>query len=235
MGQLEDMTGQQIPPENDSHVDKADRLLEFFILHKNKIIAFSALAILFAGGLLYLHVQRQSAEETAHLLVSNATVLAQQQGREKAVDGEGTVKGLREIIREYGSTPSGNFAKILIADGFFASRQIDSALVYYRAFSGKNRDLAASAIAGEAACLVSKKNFSEAAPAYEKASETAENPALKALYLSDAGDSYLSLGNVDKAVDIYKRIVRKYAGFTAAAKAEESLLTLAGKTGNIVP
>ena len=234
MEQPENRTGEQIPPmETDSHAEKVDRMLEFFLFNKNLIIAVTLAVIVGAGTLFYLQQQRQSAEETAYRLVSHASTIAENGNWQRAIEGDASMKGFREIIREYGSTPSGNYAKILIGDSFFALQQIDSALANYRSYSGKNRNLAASAKAGEAACLLSKKELSEAAPTFEKASETAANQALKALYLSDAADTYLSLGEIEKAVDIYKQVIRKYPGFAAAAKAEESLLALAGKTGNV--
>ena len=234
MDQKENRIGEHIPPtETDSQPERADRLLEFFILNKNLIITVTIAVTLVAAALVYLRQQRQSAEETANRLVSHAAASAQIGNWQQAIDGDGSLKGFREIIREYGSTPSGNFAKILIGDSFFALQQIDSALASYRSYSGKNPDLAASAKAGEAACLLRKNELSAAAPAFEKASETATNQALKALYLADAADAYSSLGELDKAVTLYKQVIRKYPGFTAAAKAEQSLLSLAGKAGNV--
>lgn len=234
MEKLENRAGEQDPhAETDSHAEKVDRLIAFFTLNKNLIIVITIVAAVTAGTLLFQHLQRQSAEETAYRLVSYASASVESQNWQQAIDGDSSMTGLREIIREYGSTPSGNFAKILIGDSYFALQQIDSALVNYRSYSGKNRNLAAAANAGEAACLIRKKEFSDAAPAFEKASETAANQALKALYLSDAADAYLSLGELEKAVSMYKQIIRQYPGYAAAAKAEKSLLALAGKTGSV--
>ncbi len=234
MEQSENRKGGQIMPvETDSQAEKIDRLLEFFILNKNLIISVTIGVIAIAGWLFFNHLQRQSGEADAYRLLSHAESNADIGNWQQAVDGDGSMKGLRDIIREYGSTPSGNRAKILIGECFLALQEVDSALTYYRAYAGNNRDLAASAHAGEASCLLRKQKFPEAAAAFEKASETAMNKALKASYLSDAADTYLSTGKMNAAVDRYKQVIRNYPGFAAAAKAQESLLALAGKTGNV--
>ena len=221
------------PIEAGSQAEKTDRLIEFFIFNKNLIIAATVAFIVTAGGLFFYQQQRQSAEAEAYRLLSHAESSIDNGNLQQAIDGNGSMKGLREIIEKYGSTPSGNRAKILIGDSFLALQEIDSALTYYPAYAGKNPDLAASAKAGEASCLLLKKKFPEAAAAFEKAAEIASNHALKASYLSDAADSYVLLGKMDTAVTLYKQIIREYPGFAAASKAQQSLLALAGKTGNI--
>lgn len=222
-----------LPIETDSHAEKVDRLLDFFLLNKNLIIAIAFGVIVTAGGLFLYQQQRQSAEASASRYLSSAESRVEAGNWQLAIDGDSSMNGLRQIIEEYGSTPSGNRAKLLIGDSFLALQEIDSALTYFQAYTGKNPDLVASAKAGEASCHLLKQEFSEAAAAFEKASKAAANHALKASYLSDAADAYLSLGKIDTAVEFYKKIIRKYPAFTAAIKAQESLLALAAKTGNI--
>lgn len=234
MEQSEQRPEGQVPPiETDNRAEKVDRLFEFFFINKNLIIG-ATLGVIAIVGVFFLYQQQNKSDESvAYSLLSQVEAHVDNGNWQHAVDGDSTLTGLRQIIQEYGSTPSGNHAKILIGDSFLALQEADSALTYYRTYTGKNPDLAASAKAGEAACFLHKKAFPEAAAAFEKASETAVNHALKASYLSDAADTYLLLGKTDMAVDLYKRIIKKYPGFTATAKAQESLLAIAGKTGNI--
>lgn len=219
--------------ETDPQEEKIERLVDFFLLNKNLVIGITVGAILVAGGLFFFQQQRQSAEKTAFGLLSHVEAQVTEGNWQKAIEGEGSMKGLREIIREYGSTESGNRAKILSGDSFLALNKVDSALVYYSGYKGSNPDLAASARAGAAFCHLRKKEYPEAVAAFEEASETAENHALKSSYLADAADTYLSLDNLDAAVKLYKQVIRKYPGYAAAAKAQQSLFSLAGKTGNI--
>lgn len=224
--------GQLQPIETDSQAEKVDHLIEFFILNKNLIIAAAVGFIVAAGGLFFYQQQDRSTETEAYTLLSHAESSVDNGNWQQAIDGNAEMKGLRKIIEEYGSTPSGNRAKILMGESFLGLGEIDSALAYYSLYAGKKPNLAASAKAGEAACLLLKKKLPEAAAAFEKAAEIAANDALKASYLSDAADTRLLLGDTNTAVDLYKQIVREYPGFAASSKAQQSLLALAGKTGN---
>ena len=104
--------------------------------------------------------------------------------------------------------------------------------MHYSEYKGSNPDLAASARAGAAFCYLWKKEYPEAVTAFEDASETAQNHALKSSYLADAADVYLSIDSLDTAVRLYQQIIRKYPDYAAAVKARQSLMMLAGKTGN---
>ncbi|MCG8344416.1 MAG: tetratricopeptide repeat protein [Chlorobiales bacterium] len=216
----------------DPQEEKIERLVDFFLLNKNLLIGVTVGIILIAGGLFFYQQQRLSSEKSAFNLLSHAETQAAEGNWQKAIEGEGSMKGLREIIREYGSTESGNRAKILLGDSFLALNQVDSALAYYSEYKGSNPDLAASAKAGAAFCRLWKKEYPEAVTAFEDASETAQNHALKSSYLADAADVYRSIDSLDTAVRLYKQIIRKYPDYAAAAKARQSLLALAGKTEN---
>ncbi len=233
MEKREQKPEQEIQPiETDNQAEKVDRLIEFFILNKNLIIAAAIGFMVTAGGLFFYQQYNRTAEAEAHALLSHAESNVDNGNWLQAIDGDDDVKGLRKIVDKYGSTPSGNHAKILMGESFLALGEIDSALTWYSLYAGKKPNLAASAKAGEASCLLLQEKFSEAAAAFEKAAETAANVALKASYLSDAADTRLLLGDTRVAVDLYKKIVREYPGFAAASKAQQSLLSLAGKTEN---
>ncbi len=221
------------PAETDSQTEKLHLLLDFLSIHKNLIITVTVGVLVLAGGFVFFLQQRQAAEKKAGGLVALASVNAQIGNWQLAIDGDGEIKGFRDIIKEYGSTPSGNLAKIMAGNSFLSLQQVDSALAYYGSYSGKNRDLAASAKAGEAICFLEKQEQLKAANAFEQAAEKADNQALKALYLADAADACRSAGEIEKAVALYKKTIRNYPGFAGAVQAEKALLALAGKTGDV--
>ncbi len=226
---------QQHLMDSDDRTEKVERLLDFFLIYKNTIIAAAVALIVAAGALVFLNQQNRSSEKEASRLVSSAAAVMDGGDFQRAIDGDASMKGLREISETYGSSPSGNFAKILAGDCYFALGETDSALDAYTSYTGKNKNLAAAATAGEAACLLRKKEFTKASATLRKASETALNPALKALYLSDAADASLEAGNIAEAAATAGRVIDNYPGYASTAKARTLLLSLAPLTGETAP
>jgi len=226
---------QQHLMDSDDRAEKVERLLDFFLIHKNTIIAAAVALIVAAGALVFLNQQNRSSEKEASRLVSRAAAVMDGGDFQRAIDGDASMKGLREISETYGSSPSGNFAKILAGDCYFALGETDSALDAYTSYTGKNKNLAAAAAAGEAACLLRKKEFTKASAMLRKASETALNPALKALYLSDAADASLDAGNIAEAAATAGQVIDNYPGYASTAKARTLLLSLAPLTGETAP
>ncbi len=220
------------PIETNRHEELLERLTDFYLLNKNLIIGISAAVIVLAGILFFTLRQSQSSEQEASIAVSQIESLIAKGNIQAALEGDGPAKGLRDIISEYGGTASGNRARLLAGEIFLSLDEVDSAMSYYKGFSGSNPDLSATAKAGTAYCHQEKGELTEAAAAYEKAAETASNPALASSYLADAADTYLAMGKTDTAVALYKKIIRNYPEYASAAKARESLLSLAGKIGN---
>ncbi len=220
------------PTETDRQEELLERLTDYYLLNKNKIIGISAAVIVLAGILFFTFKQRQSAEELALKEVTRTETLFARGEFQAAIEGDGSAKGLRDIVREYDGTSGSNRARLLLGEIFLSLDEVDSAMSYYSGFNSSNPDLSASAKAGTAYCHLQKGELTEAAASYEKAAETARNPALASSYLSDAADTYLAMGKTGTAVALYKKTVRNYPDYAAAAKARESLLSLAGKTSD---
>jgi tetratricopeptide (TPR) repeat protein len=206
-----------------------DRLLEILIKQKNLIISVVVLLCVAAGGT-FLWMQKTKADENAaSLAMAKVTAWIETNDMAKAVDGDGTSKGLKSIVSSYGNTPSGNMARLYLGTIYFTSNKPDEALVMYNAFTSSNKDLQASALAGAASCHVQKKAFAEAAAGYEKASAAAENEALKAMYLNKAGENYAAAGSLDKASKLFDQIVKTWPGTSSAGVAQRSLWRLSGQ------
>ncbi|NTU58055.1 MAG: tetratricopeptide repeat protein [Chlorobiaceae bacterium] len=207
----------------------SDRLLELYIKQQKLIITILVVLCVGAGGY-FLWMQKTKADENAAALaLAKATTLIQAGDLAKAVDGDGTTKGLKGIVGSYGGTPSGNMARLYLGTIFFNSNKPDEALVMYNAFSSPNKDLQASALAGAAACHIQKKAFAEAAAGYEKASAAAENEALKAMYLNKAAESYVAAGTPDKAVNLFDQVIKRWPGTSSAGVSQRSLWRLSGE------
>ncbi|ACD90839.1 Tetratricopeptide TPR_2 repeat protein [Chlorobium limicola DSM 245] len=208
--------------------DAADNLLYIIIKYKNVLIGALVLIIALGGGTAFWLNQQKAAEQEASMQLSKIAPLLDRGEYRKAIDGTSGNAGLKSISGKHGSTPSGSMASLLLANAYYLLGQPDSALAVYDGISIKNKDLSAAVLAGTGACHAKKKAFAQAAAAYEKAAEKAENKALKAQYAFNAADNYLDSGKLEKALELYKKIVADYPGSTGAALAQRTLWQLSG-------
>ncbi|NTW54207.1 MAG: hypothetical protein HGB15_05525 [Chlorobaculum sp.] len=204
------------------------RLLEIGIKYKKQLSTLVIIICLAAGGALFWMQKTKVDEAQASVALAKITPWLETGDIHKAIDGEGSIKGLNSIAKTWGNTPSGKTAKLYLAYILLNSGKPDDALAMYKGFSSDNKDLQASALAGAAACHVAKKAFADAAAEYEKASETAENEALKSAYLNSAADSYTSAGQPDKAAKLLDQVIKSWPATAAAGTARRTLLRLAG-------
>ncbi len=226
--------GEQPPvPEDNGHSEKIERLLDFFIFNKNTIIAAVVAFVAVAGAVIFLQQERQSSEQTASLLVDAAVSVMEQGDLSRALNGDNELKGLREISETYRSTSGGKFAGIMAGECYLALGETDAALQAYRSRTDGKGDLSAAARAGEGASLLKKQEFANAADAFRKAAETAFNPALKALYLTEAADALIAAGEEKQAAELCVTVIREYPGYASTAKSRALLLSLAPITGTV--
>ena len=129
---------------------------------------------------------------------------------ELALNGDGNVLGLADVISEYGSKAG---AAVFMEAGVCALQlgQYEDALSYLKRYNGKEPILAARAIACQGDAYVALENYPEAVAAYRKAAATADNEFASA-YLLKAGLVYEQMGDNAKAVECYEIIKDKYAG-----------------------
>jgi len=208
--------------------DATDNLLYIVIKYKNALIAVLVLLAAAGGATAFWLNHQKAAEQEASLKLSTVAPLLDRREYRKAIDGTPANPGLKSISGKYGSTASGRMSSLLLANAYYALGQPDSALAVYKGITMKNRDLAAAVLAGTGACQAEKKQFAQAASAYEEASEKAENKALKAQYLVSAADNHLDSGKRDKALELYKKAIADYPGSTGAALSQRALWQMSG-------
>jgi tetratricopeptide (TPR) repeat protein len=209
-----------------------DNFLYISIKYKAAIIsALVFLACLGAGTFFWMRYQQTNELESA-LQLSRIAPLLDRGEFKTAINGDGKVPGLKKIADEYAGkymgTPSGNMANLLLANAYYSIGEFDSALKVFETVSINNDDLAAAALAGTGDCYVNKNKFALAAESYQEASKKAENNVLKAQYLAHAASSFQHTNQLEKASELYTKIIADYPGTTAAAIAQRSLWQISG-------
>ncbi|HTP12049.1 MAG TPA: tetratricopeptide repeat protein, partial [Bacteroidota bacterium] len=155
------------------------------------------------------------------------------QGQYKlAVDGipQENIRGLQSIVDDYGSTPSGEMAKLYLADCYFNLKDYDKALRYYSDVNVSDKLLASAAIAGEAACHEAKGEHEDAAVLYEKAA----SKYMSALQAPDdlfyAAHNYARAGKKAKAVEMLDRIKKEFPNTAYARDLDRYLVEFGGES-----
>lgn len=206
-----------------------DNFLYVAIKYKSAIIGIVILLVCLGGGSFFWMRHQQTSEQEAALKLSRIAPLLDRGEYQAAINGSGSIPGLKKISDEYSGTPSGNMAGLLLANAYYSIKDFDSALKAFKSVSMANNDLAAAALEGVGDSYVGKNQFAQAAEAYQEASKKAQNTVLKAQYLYHTADCYQALNQLQKASELYNKIIADYPASTGAALAQRSLWKISGK------
>lgn len=134
------------------------------------------------------------------------------------------IRGLRQIVDEYGGTASGDLAAFYLANSYDALGDHTKALEYYRQADVSDPSVEASVTAGIAACLETQGQYLEAARAFEKAARNDQLKVLAPEYLSRAGSCYLQAGEKEKAAEVLKTLKTAHPTSPFAREADRLLV-----------
>lgn len=128
---------------------------------------------------------------------------------ELALNGDGNVLGLAQVIDDYGKKAG---ESVYMAAGICELQlgNYESAISYLKKYNGKESLLAAKALACEGDAYVGLEDYKAAVSCYEKAAATADN-LFAASYLLKEGVVYEALGNKEAALKCYETIKDQYA------------------------
>ena len=187
-------------------VSKTD---QFYNEHKKTIWTVAAvLAVIALAVFAYIKLIYQPKCQEAMQQAFPAEQLFSQGEYELALNGDGNVLGLADIISTYGAKAG----KAVYMEAGLAALQLgqyDDALTYLKKYTGKDPILAARAIAAQGDAYAGLERYDDAAAAYIKAAGKSDD-VFAAGYLLKAGIMYEQLGQKDKALDCYKTIKDKY-------------------------
>jgi tetratricopeptide (TPR) repeat protein len=129
--------------------------------------------------------------------------------------------GLKKIVDEYGSTETGNTAKIYLANAYSFLGKQEEAFKYYEDYSGSIDLYKATSLAGQAAYHASRDEYQEAAGLYEKAARISQTNALNGDYLLKAGINYLRAGRQGDAKEMFETVTKDYQNTAASREVDK--------------
>jgi tetratricopeptide (TPR) repeat protein len=214
---------------------KEDRLITWYAeatglyeKHKKNIhIGIGAVAIILLAVVVYVK-NRNDNEVIATAQLAKVFSLFDAGSYKEAVDGipERNIPGLKSIVDNYGSTPSGEIARFYLANSLYALRRYDEAIQEFEDFSPSDDLLAISRYAGIAQCHEVKGEYAEAAKAFELAASKNPNDLSAAENLNSAARNYALAGNKEKALDLYRRLKKTHSATPYGREADRYIAQL---------
>lgn len=199
---------------------KQDKLVEnyfkakaFYLDNQKLILGAAAGLVLIVFVVIIIINNAKANSETATTELAKVIKIYDQSSYQQAIDGlpGKNIRGLKSIVEDYGSTESGEIAKIYLANSYYSLGNVDAALRYYEDFSGDGDILKATAYAGAAVCYESKGNKEKAAEYFLKASKVVNSEAITPEYLTNAARLYSSLGEKEKAKKLLDQLKKDFS------------------------
>ncbi len=196
-------------------IEKDDVVLKtqkFFVTFGRQIlIGVGAVVVVTGGFYAYDQFVTKPKEVKAAEIIYKAQQYFALDSSKKVLDGDENAKGVLYIISNYSGTKVATLAKFYAGVSYLKLGSFDKAIEYLKDFKtdAKQVQMVAYGALGDAYAESGKKD--EALESYLKAGKTFEkDESTSAEYLFRAGLLSETLGNSDKALEIYKDIKDKY-------------------------
>ncbi len=155
------------------------------------------------------YIQPKKAEAADNIAVAQQLFIAG--NYEQALNGDGTNPGFLQVIDQYGSTPSGNIARLYAGLCFAQTEKYEEAVKYLEDYDLCDDQMVSNAaLAALGNCYAQLGQNEKAASTLLKAAKRANSTTLSPLFYLQAGQIYESLGNKDEALKCYETIKNDY-------------------------
>lgn len=184
----------------------------FFQENQTKILIGTAIvAIIVVAAVLFTN-KKSNDNLKAEALLVKVIPLYESNAFKEAIDGQvsSNTIGLKRIVADYGSTESGETAKIYLANSYAMLGNNDAAYEVFDSYSGSNPLFKATALAGKAGCLEAKNELEKAAELFQKAAKVSKDNPTNSEYLLNAGIDFLKLGKKEEAKLLFDIIKKDY-------------------------
>ncbi len=214
--------------KQDSFVASYVKVTSFYEENKRVLyIAAVVIAVVAIGVLLYAK-NRADNNVSASTQLGNVYQLYDNGQYQQAVDGipERNIKGLKEIVENYGNSNAGDIARFYLANAYYHLGKYDEALEQFKDFSPSDETLEISRLSGIAAAYEAKGMYKDAAEYFEKAATKDAKDVNAAENLSNAARDYALSGKKDTALELYKKLKKDYPTSTYGRDADRAIAGL---------
>ena len=180
--------------------------------YKKKIVlAIAAIVIIVGGSILYqTYVSEPRAKEATESIFKAEAYFAAGD-YEKALNGdEQGNMGFKQIIDEFGGTPTANIANAYAGLSLAQSGNYEEAIPYLKAFDGSDKMVAPGVLSALGNCYANTGDLNSAVSKFIEAAKTADNNTISPYCLLQAGIIYEKQGKKEDALKVYTQIKDKY-------------------------
>jgi predicted negative regulator of RcsB-dependent stress response len=157
---------------------------------------------------LYLAPRAEKAANQMYQAEYYATIDSLQN---KAIEGDGSFPGFKEIADEYSNTKSANIANAYLGGLYLRQKNFKEAIKYLEQYSETGSEILDQLIFGLLGDAYSEeKIYDKAATIYKKAADKSKNGYTTPLFLKKLGLVYEELNDFKNAEAAYQRIREEY-------------------------
>ena len=184
-----------------------------FLRNNRKLVSGTVTGLVIAAIVVVAYMNNRRSDNTKAATELSQVLDAFSGGAyQVAINGDPThnVAGLKAIVQNYGSSETGEQAKIYLADCYYYLGDYDNAMKYFQDYDGSDKFLQASAYAGMAEVYEVRGNHADAAKYYERAASSDSKNFLAPEYLVGAARNYIKTGKKDRAITLLTRVEKDY-------------------------
>jgi len=215
--------------KEDKLVTTALKFSEYIQKHSKEFLIAGAGVVVVVLIVLFVISSNKSRNQKAAELLGKARVELE------SGEFQAATTGLQSILRSYAGTRAAQEALFLLGNSHYYSRDYDQALRNFQDFVSKYSKadplLLSGAYSGIGDCYMQKEVYDQAAEFYLKAAEKNLDDFIIPLYLLSAARAYSYANQLDKAKEIYERIILKYPDSKSVSRARMELAEISIKKG----
>jgi len=185
-------------------ISKAERYIEEN--KKSLSIIGGAIVVLVGGYFAWTKLYIAPQEEEAQGQIFMAERYFEKDSLNKAINGDGQFLGFKDIIDQYGLTPTGNLAHMYLGLCYLQKGQYDDAVNELKEYDSNDMMLGPISIGAIGDAYSEQGKTDDAIEQYMKAAEANKNNFTTPIYLMKAATLYESKGKYADAVKIYEQL-----------------------------
>lgn len=173
------------------------------------VVGIIVLIVLYIGyQFLYL---KPRAEKAANLIYKAQQYAAIDSLQQKAIEGDGSFVGLKEIADEYSNTASANIANAYLGGLYLRQKNFKEAIKYLEKYSDTGSEVLDPLVIGLLGDAYSEeKIYDKAISYYKKAADKSENSYTTPMFLKKLGLVYEAQNDLKNAETVFTRILKDF-------------------------